>query len=404
MARVRKPVSDATPRLDFLLEQQALLFRLAREIGPADSLEPVLRTVLHGMRSLVDFRGGTICLVDDQGVYVAAADPPVSEEVASARVPIGTGLAGRCVATGEPVVSDDITADERVNQRLAATGSNRGMRSYLAVPLVCLGEVIGLLQVDSEQPGAFDTDDLRFLEGLATHVAGAIESARRFEQMRRLDDARSVFIARVSHELRTPLTILRGFTSLLVDDPERYGIGKTPLEMLRGVDAAGARLEALVEELITVSTLETGLLLVPRPESVPLLNVLRVVRAESVAPELIAVSCPPDLEANVDPTLLRQALNTLTQNAIAYAGGAELVAEANGADGRTVRVVDHGPGIPDENKQAVFERFHRGDHAGPGWGLGLSVARELATALGTKIVLTDTPGGGATFSMLLQAS
>src|SRR5689334_2043621 len=91
-------------RLARLLELQALLADVSHRIGPALELAPVLRTVLDAMRSLVEFRGGSICLVDDRGVYVAAADEDITPEMAAVRVPVGTGLAGRA-AEGETVYS-----------------------------------------------------------------------------------------------------------------------------------------------------------------------------------------------------------------------------------------------------------------------------------------------------------
>jgi signal transduction histidine kinase len=385
-----------------LVAMQGLLGSLARRIGPALELQPVLREAMAAMRSLVDFRGGTVGLVDERGVYVAAADPPVSEDVAAARVPVGTGLAGRCVATAAPIYSPDIGADDRVDQGLRNTGTNRGVCSYLGVPLVCLGEVIGVLQVDSAEEDAFDLDDLHVLEGIATQVAGAIESARHHELARRLDDARSMFISRVSHELRTPITILAGLSQTVLANPERFRLDADLTDVLRRIDAASARLGGLVDELITVGSLETGLLLGADPADVRLREVLDRVRDDAESPHLVEVRGPDDLRAEVDATLLRQCLQLLVHNATSYAGGAELEAQRSDA-GVEVRVVDHGPGIPDAEKSAVFERFHRGAHQRPGWGLGLSTARQLATTMGVELRLADTPGGGATFTLTLPA-
>src|SRR5436190_5190777 len=80
-------------RLSRLLGLQTLLAHVAREIGPALELQPVLHAVLGAMRSLMDFRGGSILLVEEGEVYVAASDPPVSPEVAELRLPVGHGLA-----------------------------------------------------------------------------------------------------------------------------------------------------------------------------------------------------------------------------------------------------------------------------------------------------------------------
>lgn len=385
-----------------LVAIQGLLAVLARRIGPALELQPVLREAMAAMRSLVDFRGGTIGLIDDRGVYVAASDPPVSPEVAQARVPVGSGLAGRCVSSAAPVYSPDVINDARVDQRLRSTGSNRAMRSYLAVPMVCLGEVIGILQVDSAEVDAFDLDDLHVIEGIATQVAGAIESARHHEQARRLDDARSMFISRVSHELRTPITILTGLTRTVLANPGQYPLDDALIDILRRIESASGRLGALVDELITMGTLETGLLLEAQPAEVRVLDVLERVHADAESPELVQVRCPETLRAVVDPVLLRQCLQLLVHNATSYAGAAELEALPT-AGGVEVRVVDHGPGIADADKAAVFERFHRGVHQRPGWGLGLSTARQLVATMGLELRLSDTPGGGATFAIGLPA-
>lgn len=400
---MRERAGGIDDRYARLLAVHGLLAGLARRIGPALELQPVLREGLAAMRSLVAFRGGTIGLVDERGVYVAASDPAVSPEIALARVPVGTGLAGRCVATGEPVYSPDIGADERVDQRLRNTGSNRQMHSYLAVPLVCLGQVIGVLQVDSTELDAFDGDDLLVLEAIAGQVAGAIESARHHEQASRLDDARSMFIARVSHELRTPITILTGLTQTVLANPERFPADAELVEVLRRIDAAGGRLGALVDELITMGILQTGLLLDAQPVEVGLLALLERVRADAESPELVEVRCPSALTAVVDPTLLRQCLQLLVQNATSYAGAARLEAMGT-AGGIEVRVVDHGPGIAPADREAVFERFQRGVHGSPGWGLGLSTARQLAATMGLELRLSDTPGGGATFALSVPAA
>src|SRR5579864_3017632 len=81
-------------RLSRLLGLQTLLAHVAREIGPALELQPVLQAVLGAMRSLMDFRGGAIFLVEDQHVAMAASDPPALPELADARIPIGEGLVG----------------------------------------------------------------------------------------------------------------------------------------------------------------------------------------------------------------------------------------------------------------------------------------------------------------------
>jgi K+-sensing histidine kinase KdpD len=395
---VRQRVADSEQRLERLLALHALLTSVAREIGPALELEPVLRTVLGAMRSLVDFRGGTIHLVDDDGmVFVAAADPDISPEVKAARLPVGSGLSGRVIVTGITIYSPDLDTDERVDPDLRRLGSNAGMRSYLAVPLVCVGRVIGVLQVDSSERDAFDDEDARVLEGLAVQVAGAIESARRHEELLRLEQLKSDFIARVSHELRTPLTIVTGFTETLLAHGDDFDQAQRAT-MLNRVQAGMTRLTTLVEELLTVSGYEAGVIS-PRPIDLRLVDILEEVRsAVGDNADRIMVECPKELSVLADPNLLRHAVGLLVDNALKYAGeavlhgGRELV-----TDEIVIDVRDHGPGVPGFLGDRVFERFTRGDSNKPGMGLGLPLAKMLAGGCGGRLELLTPPGGGALF-------
>lgn len=361
---MRQRIATSDERLSRLLDLHALLTGVSRAIGSALELDPVLRVVLDAMRSLVDFRGGTICLVDENGmVYVAASDPPVSPEVAAARVPVGAGLSGRVIASGEVVYSPDLDADERVDRALRRLGSNAGMRSYLAVPLVCMGRVIGVLQVDSERRDAFDAEDVRVLEGLAVQVAGAIESARRHEEVMRLEQLKSDFIARVSHELRT----------------------------------------GLVDELLTVSGFEAGVIS-PRPVELHIVEILEDVRsAVGDNADRIAIDCDKDVTVVADPRLLRHAIGLLVDNALKYAGEADVTGAREPATGEVViDVRDHGPGVPGFLGDRVFERFTRGDSNKPGMGLGLPLARILAGGCGGRLELLTPPDGGALFRLRLS--
>jgi K+-sensing histidine kinase KdpD len=395
---VRQRLATADEKLSKLLELHALLAGVSRAIGPALELGPILNIVLAAMRSLVEFRGGTICLVDDEGqVYVAASDPPCSPEVMAARVPVGSGLSGRVIATGQTIYSPNLDHDERVDPDLRKLGSNAGMCSYLAVPLICVGRVIGVLQVDSEDADAFDDEDLLVLEGLAVQVAGAIESARRHEEIMRLEQLKSDFIARVSHELRTPLTIVTGFTETLLAHGDSFDTKQRAL-MLERMESGMRRLTTLVEELLTVSGYEAGVIS-PRPVGLNVAEVLEEVRAaEGDNADRIVIECAKDLSVVADPRLLRHALGLLVDNALKYAGEAELRAGNElVTDELIIDVRDHGPGVPGFLGDRIFERFTRGDSNKPGMGLGLPLARMLAGGCGGRLERLTPAGGGALF-------
>jgi K+-sensing histidine kinase KdpD len=374
-----------------LLALQSLLASVSREIGPALELEPVLSTVLRAMRSLVDFRGGTIQLIEDDQVRVAASDPRVSAEVAAARSPMGKGLSGTAAATAHTVYCPDLDTDPRVDQELRRLGSNAGMKSYLAVPLVCLGRVIGVLQVDAARADAFDADDIAVLEGLATQVAGAIESARHYERIIELEQLKGDFLGRVSHELRTPLTIISGFVDTLLNFGDAMDT-RQRTQMLERVQNASQRLNHLIEELITVTQFEAHAL-DPHPADLLLHDVLTEVRERAIERELVTVHCATDLHVLADPALLVHAVRLLVDNAIAYGGDAELCGGHDDQGNVYVEVRDSGPGVPEELRARIFERFARGEHAKPGMGLGLPLARTLAGGLGARLELVDSERG-----------
>jgi GAF domain-containing protein len=383
-------------RLSRLLGLQTLLAHVAREIGPGLELQRVLQAVLRAMRSLMDFRGGSILLVEGGDLWVAASDPTVDEDVASLRIPLGTGLAGRAVAERRTLYSPDLDTDERVDPTVRSTGSNRGMHSFLCVPLVCLGEVIGAIEVHSVNRDAFDDVDRTVLEGLATQMAGAIESARRYEQMLELERLKNDFIGRISHELRTPLTIMTGFVSTLLAHDNEFG-PEDRKAMLERTRASIDRLSDLIDELLTAASFEAGMAEAVIVD-VDVGPILEAIREEAVDPERVRVTCPADLRERADPKLLKQSLHLLVDNAMKYGGNAELTAVPG-----EITVRDHGPGVPPELGDQIFDRFVRGSTSKPGMGLGLPLVRSLCSAMDASVELVSPVDGGACFRIRFGA-
>ena len=381
---------DAEARLARILDAQAVMARVAATLGPDLHLDEVLSEVLAAMRKLVDFKGGTVQLLDDRGVYIAAADPPIPAEMAGLRVRLGEGISGRVIATGQALWSTDIHADDRVSASVVQVGTNLDTHSYIAVPLVCLGEVIGALQIDSKERDAFDADDVTLLEGLAAQVAGVIESARRFAMVMELERLKSDFISRVSHELRTPITIIDGFVLTMLEHGEGLDAA-TRHDMLSRCRTASARLSRLIEELITLARLETGVIQ-SQPADTKMKKLLDDVALSASHPLSVRVDVPDDLRLSLDPELTRRALGFLVDNAVKYGSEAVIMATADGL----IEVLDSGPGIADDVKASVFELFTRGRSTTdiPGLGLGLPMARTLVAAMGGEMSIADRPEGG----------
>ena len=374
------PSSTAESRLERLLDLHRALADVSREIGPGLELDHVLRTVLAAMRRLLEFKGGSICLVEGNAIRLAVSEPEVSDDVKAARLPLGQGLSGWVVRNRKAIRVDDITTDERA--ALTTLGSNATIRSYLAVPLVCLGEVIGLLQVDSREIGAFTNDDLIVLEGLGTQVAGVIESARRYEEMVRLQHLKDDFIERVSHELRTPVTILSGFATTLASHRHRLSDDERG-QYLDRIAAASERLHYLIEEILTLSSLDSGLTS-PQPELVPLVPFLEAIATEEPGRVEVEATDGNNVSVVSDQSVLRNILVPLIDNALKYAGDATLSAERV-EGGVVIRVRDSGPGVELELRDKLFERFTRGRHTAHGMGLGLAIADNLAATIGGTV-------------------
>ena len=375
------------------------LNQVSREIGPALHLDAVLEIVLNAMRSLVPFTGASISLAGDDGLRVVAADPPPTD-AQHLRIPLGEGITGRVVATGESMVSADVRTDERLHH----DGSDFGDAAVaaLAVPLVCLGDVIGAIEVTADRAFTFADDDRLLLEALATQVAGAIESARRYEMVAELEVLKSDFIARVSHELRTPITIVAGFVATLLQHDDDLKPDERR-QMLERIDSATARLSGLIDELLMLARLEAGVV-AAQVEPVSLQAVLDDVRRQSRRPEDVTVEAPATaVQQQTDAALLARALGFLVDNALKYAGSCRLVLDDDGA----IEVIDRGPGIPAAERSHVFERFTRShvferftrsnQHTNvPGMGLGLPMARTLLSAAGADLVVEEPAAGVGT--------
>ncbi len=387
--------ASAEERLARIAEAQRLLASVSHRLGPSLELETTLKAVLAAMRELVDFRGGSVSLVEHGTVGIAASDPPVSPEVLEVRLPIGSGIGGRVVATGETIYVPDLDADERVDPAVRQAGSNAGMVSFLAVPLVCLGRPIGLLQVDSAVADAFDDVDVMLLEGLAAQTATAIESARQSHERDRVDALKHGFINLVSHELRTPLTIAAGMLHMHRNlHPDLHD----PDGLLDRADVALGRLGRLIEELIVMSELGAGeVRAVRRP--VRLRQLIEEVVGASADPSLVTVRCDPGIEWMTDDRLVRTALGALVENALVYAGGAEVAADAG-----MLEVCDHGPGLPDDvldRRGEAFSRSVRNPTTVAGLGLGLSMVTAMVAELDGELSVETAPGEGTTIRIRL---
>lgn len=255
-------------------------------------------------------------------------------------------------------------------------------------------------------------EDRRVLAAFAAQAAVVLDRERlvgQAEQARALAEGnriRTALLAAVSHDLRTPLAAIKAAVSSLRSDDVAWS-DEDEAELLEGIEDGADRLDHLVGNLLDMSRLQTGTVtplirVTDLDEVVPMALV-------SVPVESVELDIPESLPmVAVDRGLLERAVANIVENAVKYSPEGVPVSVAASAlgDRVEVRVADRGPGVPDDEKERIFEPFQRYGDAprGAGVGLGLAVARGFTEAMGGTLSAEDTPGGGMTMVLTLKAA
>ena len=239
-------------------------------------------------------------------------------------------------------------------------------------------------------------------------------------ELRRLESIRSDFAANASHELRTPITSIKGYVETLldggVDEPDRAR------EFLTIVSRNADRLGAIIDDMLALTSLERDdeqehLV----KEAAPMLSAVHSVcaalspEARAKAMHLDVIKPTEQLWAMINLRLAEQALSNLIGNAIKYSPPNTTVhietAQASLPDGRAaveVSISDEGPGIPEDQRDRIFERFYRVDKArsrqAGGTGLGLAIVKHIMRVHGGTVDVESPVGGGACFRVRFPAA
>jgi two-component system OmpR family sensor kinase len=214
------------------------------------------------------------------------------------------------------------------------------------------------------------------------------------------------FVADASHELRTPVTSIRGYAELF-----RRGAGDRPADLanaMRRIEQEGERMGELVEELLRLARLDQGLPLERQPVDLPAVAAAAVDAARAADPgRPINVDSARALVVLGNASRLRQVVDNLLTNARVHTpAGTPIHVRLAAEDGEVVlEVADAGPGVPAEESERIFERFHRTDRSRTrsqgGVGLGLAIVRSVIEAHGGSVGYRARPGGGSVFRVVL---
>ena len=273
------------------------------------------------------------------------------------------------------------------------------VRLYRPTLLLVAGLAVGVLslqRVDQRQKRAE-------MEAFAKATARKLFRERaEVERLRRVDLARTEFVGVAAHELRTPLAAILGVLTTLKDHGAALD-DAVRVELIEGVESQAERLSRLVEDLLTVSRIQDG--------------VLRLAMAPVEAGDLIADAARAsgtrdqlrrrvELDGPLvgDADAIVRVLTNLFENARKYSPPGSPIVVAVRSEARRVRfeVRDGGRGVAEADREAIFERFRRADDSGSnGAGLGLYISRGLVRAHGGELEVGDAPEGGAAFSFWL---
>lgn len=309
--------------------------------------------------------------------------------------------------SGEATVrSDDITKDPRYGKSGPHYGMPKGhlpVVSYLAVPVISkAGDVIGGLFYGHPEPGRFTVHHERLVESVAKQAAIALENAKLYEEIQKLNAKKDEFIGLASHELKTPVTSLSGYLQIINrrlpnDDPNKSFIEKALAQI--------NKLTALISDLLDVSKIETGQL----PLSFTKFDLLQLVKEVADVMQYSAHSHTIKLHASTETLMvtadrqrIEQVIINLLSNAIKYSPGAGAVDIAVSMDhGRAlVSVQDFGLGVSKEQQERIFNRFYRVEDMAvhiSGLGIGLFISKEIITRHNGRLWVESEEAKGSTF-------
>jgi len=245
-------------------------------------------------------------------------------------------------------------------------------------------------------------------------TVGACKIARDVTAKKRVERMKDEFIATVSHELRTPVTTIAGPLGLLAGG----AAGEMPDRVKRLVTMAHSncvRLTRLVDEILDVERIESGQMAIGKNWVELRCLVERAIEANRPLAQQFGIAVrvdeyAADVVVNTDPDLLTQVLTNILSNAVKFSPrGQDVVVSVERSGGHVkITVRDHGPGIPEEFKNAIFEKFIQVERVNArqkgGNGLGLSIARQITLQLGGQIGHEPACGGGTIFYVVLPLS
>jgi signal transduction histidine kinase len=392
------------------------LYDVSRTIGTGTDLSDVLPEIVGRVVGTVQARTGVVMIYRAPEEALQVMSPIwIAGHTLRAEgymLPlVDGGILQRVFTSGEPAIRTDLAESEERGQFLI----DLDVQQIVAVPLRIEARVIGVLMLADKPDGPFDEEDVAALQSLAGPSALVLNQMMLYQQARdegekmaELAKLKTDFVSTVSHELRTPLTSIIGSLRTL-QRPQLAPPDPNAQQLLATAHRQANRLKSLIEDLLVVSRIDNQALPV-RPQLIQLEQFLTdTVEGVPDSEGIVTLDIEPEAaQLRADPDHLGRIITNLLYNAVKYAPGSPLEIWVRQRRGEIwLSVIDHGPGIPYELHEHIFDRFTQvASHATRskgGTGLGLSIVRGLTEAMGGRVWFEPTIGGGATFTVGLPA-
>ena len=378
-----------------------------------------LNLILERIAEIIGLDAGIVLLLDKSGDHLTLVAQYGRLEVVLPELgerPLRPlyELADQVAATGEALLINDLESDRHIMQESLRAAN---LCDLMVVPLATSSTILGVLVVGSHSPRRLTQEDFALFTtigqqlGLALKNAQLLRAESEMEILREADRLKSGFLAAVSHDLRSPLTAIRASVESLLD---RGGVGiqsaRDQEHLLHNIASQASRLGRLVDQLLDLSRIEAGALLLDRDwTELPVLIADTIAKFEGLSSGCrVEQDLSPDLPLYyIDPDSLVQVLWNLLENAYKYAPPNSPIRVEAGWTGVDVLigVADCGPGIPVGEREKIFQRFYRLDRGYKadmqGCGLGLAICRGIVEAHDGRIWVEDRPGGGSIFRFTL---
>ncbi|MFB6189103.1 MAG: GAF domain-containing protein [Halapricum sp.] len=348
------------------------LHDVADALTACDSVEQICKRTIEASQTILEY---DLCAIDieDDGVLRPIAQSKSIPTSDPTEMSVEEGLAGKTYRTGESLLIDDL-------ETVDAADSQGPYEAVISVPI---GDH-GVFQAVARSTGTFDQSDLELAELLLSHTKSALDRLDHDRQLQRQNERLDEFASVVSHDLRNPLNVAQGRLELANEECDSPHLENAANAIERSL--------SLIEDLLTLAREGER---VSGVESVDLAATMEACW-QTVETDDATLATETIAAIQADASRLKQLLENLIRNAVEHGNGAVTITIGDLDDG--FYVADDGPGIPETEREQVFEPGYSTTETGTGFGL--NIVREIVDAHGWDIRITTSESGGARFEII----